>query len=59
MSLDRKTHDLKNALLFLETFPSMIKQLTEFPDEGDMVGVDELLQIYSEKLKVVKDGLGL
>lgn len=56
MSFDRNQHDIKNAILFLETFPLMMKQLD--PNSPDFKKErDELLDVYAEKIKVIKAGI--
>lgn len=46
-------HDVKNALLFLETFPLILKQLSKTDPDYEKQR-DELIEVYVEKIAVVK-----
>jgi hypothetical protein len=51
MNFNQTQHDLKNALLFLETFPLIIKTQIQ---KNDAEALDELLAIYDEKIKILR-----
>lgn len=51
-------HDLKNALLFLELFPDLLKSALSSGEGPGSPGFDELLSVFNEKLELLKRGIG-
>ncbi len=50
----RKSHDFQNALLFLETFPVLLRQLMTRERPQAEVELEELIEVYLEKIAVLK-----
>ncbi len=58
MAIDRRQHELKNAVLFLESFPEILRQHLASRGVPESRELDELLELLVDKLEVVKAGVG-
>lgn len=57
MALDREKHELKNALLFLKTFPEIVRgelSIHSLPVSEELA---EILEIHEQKLAVLEKHL--
>lgn len=57
MTADSQKHDLKNALIFLVTFPEILKQELQTNPRADSPALKELLEIYRAKIAILQAGL--
>jgi hypothetical protein len=51
-------HDLNNAVLYLETFPEILRQHLSTLAVPQSEELDEILELLSSKVEVVKAELG-
>jgi hypothetical protein len=49
-------HDEKNALLFLEMFPDLLKAVLNAGEGPGSPGFEELISVLREKVSVLKGG---
>jgi hypothetical protein len=57
MSFNQHQHDLNGALLFLETFPHILQDTLPVDNETKRSELNELLEIYGQKLNIIKKAL--
>jgi len=50
-------HDLQNAMIFLETFPLILQQMLQSGKSVESQDLKELLQLYVEKVEILKAGM--
>jgi hypothetical protein len=54
MTPAKPTHDLNNALLFLETFPEILQDSLPPGTVDSNEALREVLEVYQEKIALVK-----
>ncbi len=50
-------HDQKNALLFLEVFPDLLKAVLSAGEGPGKPGFEELISVLNEKVALLKKGM--
>ena len=57
MKTPKATHDLMNALLFLETFPDILQEALPEGMLDANEAIQEVLEVYQEKIAVLRKSL--
>jgi hypothetical protein len=57
MNTKSNSHDINGAMLFLETFPEILRNSISGKDETLKNEIEELLEIYQVKIGIIKKAI--
>ncbi len=57
MNTKSNSHDINGAMLFLETFPEILRDSISVKDETLKNEIEELLKIYQDKIGIIRKAI--